>query len=121
MMNTPPRTADFRIISSEDGNRYQFICALSHAILYTTRPIPESLDEGLMIAWEEGKQYFNCCYRCGRWVSDVMYNPDVCECVECAPWEDDPKFCSLCGQKILPTHTYCRECGTRLRYKEVWK
>ena len=35
---------------------------------------------------------FNPCGRCGRWVSDVMYNADVHECVACAPWENLPHF-----------------------------
>lgn len=39
-------------------------------------------------AWEKGgRAKFNPCGQCGRWVSDVMYNADVHECVACAPWE----------------------------------
>lgn len=26
-----------------------------------------------------------------------MYNADVMECVDCAPWENVPKFCPECG------------------------
>lgn len=55
------------------------------------------------MAWEqEGKQHFNQCRRCGRWVSDVMYNADVLECVGCTPWENVPKYCARCGKKLPP-------------------
>ncbi len=44
-------------------------------------------------AWEKGgRAKFNPCGRCGRWVTDVMYNADVHECVACAPWENLPHF-----------------------------
>jgi len=80
-----------------------------------------TLEEEVLLAWEEGKNYFNHCHKCGRWVSDVMYNPDVCECVDCVPWEENPRYCSQCGVKIPMNTTFCSECGTRLRYREVWK
>lgn len=28
---------------------------------------------------------FNLCHKCGRWASDVMYNPNTLECVDCSP------------------------------------
>ncbi len=92
-------TASYKLIADAGGNRYQFFCDLSGALACTTEPIrADTPEEALMIAWKrEGRQHFNQCHKCGRWVSDVMYNADVMECVDCAPWENVPKFCPECG------------------------
>lgn len=116
-------TAEYRIIADAGGNQYRFFCALSGAAICTTRPIrADTQEEELKIAWEtEGRTFFNHCHKCGKWVSDVMYNADVCECVDCAPWENKPNFCPKCGEKV-PTHdVFCWKCGTRLQYGEVWQ
>ena len=72
-------TASYKLIADAGGNRYQFFCDLSGALACTTEPIrADTPEEALMIAWKrEGRQHFNHCYKCGRWVSDVMYNADV--------------------------------------------
>ena len=86
--------------------------------------LPEILlsEEELRIAWEnEGKKSFNFCHKCGRWVCDAMYNPDVLECVNCAPIEKKPLYCQHCGEKIPADDAFCRKCGSRLTYGgEEW-
>ena len=116
-------TARYRIISDTGGNSFCFFCDISGAVACKTKPIKaDTVEEELNIAWmTEGKKYFNRCYKCGRWVSDVMYNADVCECVDCAPWENPPKCGIHCGEEIFLCENFCRKCGTRLRYGEVWK
>jgi len=116
--NQPAR---YKIIPTADGNRYRFFCALSGAALCTTEPVcGDTQEEELQIAWEkEGRNYFNVCHKCGKWVSDAMYNADVFECVSCAPWEERPQYCPHCGVKIPPADSFCQACGIRLQYREV--
>ena len=113
------KTANFRVLPDGNGRRYQFFCALSGAHVCTTRPIlSDTPEQALQIAWEtEGKQHFNYCSKCGKWVSDVMYNPEVLECVECAPFEYEPKYCKTCGAKIEIFGKSCPVCGHRLIYE----
>lgn len=40
-----------------------------------------------------------------------MYNADVLECVDCAPWQVDPIYCSECGAKVKSGDFLCSECG----------
>lgn len=122
MTENANRTARYKIITDAGGNRYRFFCALSGAAMCTTKPIrADTQAEELEIAWEtEGIQHFNQCHKCGKWVSDAMYNADVLECVDCAPWEDRPNYCSQCGEKIPVDDTFCRKCGARLQYREVY-
>jgi len=112
-------TAGYKIISGPEGNRYQFFCDLSRALACTTNPIPaDTPEQELQIAWEtEGRQEFNRCNKCGKWVSDVMFNADVHECVECAPWENPPNFCPQCGRKLSSPERFCPMCGAKLLYE----
>lgn len=116
-------TARYITIPSLEGNRFRFFCDISGANVCTTKPIRAgTMEEELKIAWEtEGKQKFNFCEKCRRYVSDAMYNADVFQCVDCAPWENPPNFCTHCGEKISIRENYCRKCGNRLLYGEVWK
>jgi len=120
-MNHRHATASYRVIADGGGNRYCFFCDLSGIAICTTGLFrAASADEELRVAWEnEGKQHFNLCGKCGRWVSDVMYNADVLRCVDCAPWEDIPGFCRKCGAKAATSGTVCTKCGAQLRYGEV--
>jgi len=112
-------TASYKVISDAGGDRYQFFCDLSGALGCTTRPIrADTPEQRLQLAWEqEGRREFNQCRRCGRWVSDAMYNADVLECVECAPWEEPPEYCHRCGQKLSQPGKLCPRCGAQLRYE----
>ena len=112
-------TASYKLIADAGGNRYQFFCDLSGALACTTEPIrADTSEEALMIAWKrEGRQHFNQCHKCGRWVSDVMYNADVMECVDCAPWENVPKFCPQCGKGLSSPERFCSKCGAKLLYE----
>ena len=114
-------TARYRIIADLGGNNYRFFCDISGMALCTTSPIHgNTQEEELQTAWEtEGKRHFNRCGKCGRWVSDPMYNADTLQCVDCAPWEEKPNFCSHCGKRILVSACFCPSCGTKLRYREV--
>ena len=114
-------TAKYRVIADSGGSRYRFFCDVSGMALCTTSPVRGNTQaEELKTAWEtEGKQHFNRCSKCGKWVSDPMYNADMLQCVDCAPWQERPKYCSHCGKQIEPSARYCDVCGTRLRYGEV--
>jgi len=121
-MGIDKRTAMYKTIADSGGNRYRFFCEASGAAICTTAPFhADSPEEELQLAWEkEGKDHFSQCPKCGRYVCDTMYNADVCECVDCAPWEDNPKFCRKCGAPISEKQTYCTQCGDRAFYGEVW-
>ena len=114
-------TAKYRVIADSGGSRYRFFCDVSGMALCTTKPIRgNTQEEELKTAWEtEGRQHFNRCAKCGKWVSDPMYNADTLQCVDCAPWQEKPNYCSHCGKPISHSTRYCSACGTRLRYGEV--
>lgn len=117
------RIPKYQIIADSGGTRIKFFCAASGAVVYTTEPVEiKNEDEEINIIWEsEAKHLFNFCPKCSRWVSDVMYNADVCECVDCSPWENPPKYCFKCGKVIDNGDSFCKHCGIRVRYKEVWQ
>ena len=121
MTTKSQETARYRIIADSGGNRYRFFCDVSGMVLCTTNTIHgNTQEEELLTAWEtEGRRHFNRCGKCSRWVSDPMYNADTLQCVDCAPWEGKPNFCSHCGKRILVSARFCPSCGTKLRYKEV--
>ena len=114
-------TAKYRIIADSGGSRYRFFCDVSGMMLCTTKPVRgDTQEEELKMAWEtEGKQHFNRCGKCGKWVSDPMYNADMLQCVDCAPWQEKPNYCTHCGKKISGNDRFCEACGARLRYGEV--
>ena len=118
MGNQYNSTAKYKVIADSGGIRYQFFCEASGALIHTTNPVyADSREEALKIAWEtEGRAHFNQCQKCGRWVSTVMYNADVFECVDCTPWENAPHFCKQCGVENSSRDTYCSKCGTKLQY-----
>ena len=118
MSKQPNSTAKYKVIADSGGRHYQFFCEASGALVHTTNPIRAvSAEEELKLAWEtEGRAHFNQCQKCGRWVSTVMYNADVFECVDCTPWENAPHFCKQCGVEISSRDTYCSKCGTKLQY-----
>jgi len=114
------KTAQYEILSEPDGAvRIQFFCDLSGAMVCVTEPIhADTQEQALAIAWEsEGKQNFNRCEKCGRWISDAMFNSEVHECVKCAPWENYPMYCHQCGNRITDTRKFCPKCGVLLRYE----
>ena len=112
-------TAKFRKVPDLSGNRYYFYCDLSGALVCITKPYKAQTDEDeLFQAWEsEARWQFDRCKKCGRWVSSVMYNADVLECVDCAPWEEKPKFCKHCGTAVVSDEDKCTKCGLPLRYQ----
>ena len=114
-------TAKYRVIADSGGSRYRFFCDVSGMALCTTGPIRgDTQEEELRMAWEtEGKRHFNRCAKCGRWVSDPMYNADNLQCVDCAPWQKKPNYCTHCGKRIPEGDLYCRVCGNFLRFGEV--
>ena len=114
------KTANFRVLPDGDGRRYQFFCALSGAHVCTTQAVLADTPElALELAWEsEGKQHFNHCSKCGNWVIDAMYNVEVLECVDCAPYEGVPLYCKSCGEKVETANdNRCSKCGAVLVYK----
>lgn len=113
------QTANYKVITDAEGFRYQFFCDLSGAHLCTTSPIQaDTPEQALKLAWEtEGKRVFNHCESCGKWISDAMFNADVHECVECSPWETQPRYCPKCGKKLAEIKKFCPRCGTQLQYE----
>lgn len=121
MVNRENKIAKYKIIADSGGNRYRFYCEASGAAVCTTRPVKaETPEKELLLAWEEGKESFSLCPRCGRLVCDAMYNADVCECADCAPWENRPNYCKKCGTVITKGNVFCTGCGVRTMYGEVW-
>ena len=114
-------TAKYKIIADSGGNRYRFFCDISGMAVCTTKPIrAETQEAELKLAWStEGRGHFNVCSKCGRHVSDQMYNADTGQCVDCSVWEAKPNYCAHCGKKIPEKDIFCRGCGTRLRYREL--
>ena len=95
------KTAHYRVIADAGGNRYSFFCDIAGALLYTSGPVrAETQEQEVEIAWEDARKYFNRCHKCGKWVSNARYNADVAECVECAPWENFPRYCAYCGKNV---------------------
>ena len=113
------RIAAYKTIPVHSGNRYRFYCELSGALACTTDPIhAETPEEELRIAWETvGIKHFNLCHKCGKWVIDAAYNVEVLECVECAPYETEPKFCKNCGVSIRQPARVCPVCKKSLVYE----
>ena len=113
------KTADYKAVADRDGHRFMFYCPVSGAHVCTTKEIyPGETDTALQLAWKaEGCQHFNQCRRCGNWVIDAVFNVEVLECVECAPYEAEPKFCKTCGARIETPGTNCQHCGSKLIYE----
>lgn len=117
-MNEKKKTADYKIIEEQTGNRYEFCCELSGALVCVSEPLKaETQEEELMLAWETyGRSHFNQCRKCGRWVTGAMFNPDVLACVQCTPFEDYPDYCPGCGAKTQDPANFCHICGAKLFY-----
>lgn len=113
------KTADYKAVSDRGGHRFMFYCQISGAHVCTTKEIyPGETETALLRAWQaEGCRHFNQCHRCGSWVIDAVFNVEVLECVECAPYEAEPKFCKTCGTKIEHPVKECPNCGNKLIYE----
>lgn len=112
------RIAPYKMIADAEGNCYCFFCELSGMVVCITEPIcSETSEEEAFVAWKRGGiQYFNQCQKCGKWVSNSMYNPDTLKCVLCSPWEDYPTYCPYCGAAVRHNNEYCYKCGYKLQY-----
>lgn len=119
-MKDNSQTASYIIIADAIGNRYRFFCGQSGMAICTTHPIrAETPEKELRIAWEnEGRQHFNKCGKCGRWVCDLMFNVDTSNCVVCSPWEDELNFCPHCGARVPAGDSFCRACSQKLLDEE---
>ena len=114
------RTAKHKVVPDDGGYRFIFYCDVSDAHVCTTGQIyqGDSVEEALLAAWQaEGRERFNRCHKCGKWVIDAVYNAEVLECVECAPYEAEPKYCKNCGTKIKDPVKSCPSCGKKLIYE----
>lgn len=115
------KTADYRLLPAQGGNRYSFICGVTGAQFLTER-VYQASDSAyeLALAWQdEGRVQFNQCHKCGRWVFDVAYNPEVLECIACAPFEAEARFCRSCGARVPSGGRTCPSCGKMLYYEGV--
>ena len=112
-------TADYKAVADTGGHRFVFYCQVSGAHVCTSKEIyPGKPEDALLAAWQaEACKHFNQCRRCGKWVIDAVFNAEVLECVECAPYEAEPKFCKTCGAKINAPLTHCQRCGNKLFYE----
>ena len=111
------RTARYRKVIESNGFRYQFLCDLSGALVSTTNL--QKKDDPMQAWADAGRRMFSKCHRCGRWVSDPMYNAETWECVQCSPWEEQPAFCPQCGASVLEDEAFCHRCHARLRYHKT--
>ena len=118
MTNNRHKTAAYKIIPSQVGNRYSFFCELSGMLVCTTGTYyADNPEAELSAAWEsEGKNNFNLCHLCGRWVDSVVYNPDMLTCVNCAPLEEEARYCMHCGAKVINGDIICSVCGKKVLY-----
>jgi len=113
------KTATYQVLVDGGGYRFMFYCDLSGAHVCSTkeRYYGDTREEALQEAWQaEGRNHFNHCRRCGRWISVAMYNVEVLECVGCAPFEVEAKFCKYCGVRIGDPTKPCPACGKPLAY-----
>lgn len=109
-----------KTVADSGGYRFLFYCDVSGVHACTTKEIyhADSPEAALLTAWNaEGRGRFNRCHKCGRWVIDAVYNADVLECVDCAPYEVEPKFCKNCGTRIESSARHCLSCGKKLMYE----
>lgn len=112
-------TAGYKAMQNGDETLYQFFCDLSGALVCTVKAAGNH-EEALRQAWEtEAKAHFSQCHRCGRWVSDPMYNAETWKCVQCSPWEEQPAFCPHCGESVMEDDVLCPCCHARLKYRET--
>lgn len=114
------KAATYKIVADSGGNRYKFFCDVSGALVCTTKKTytADTPEQELLLAWEnEGKRYFNHCHKCGKWVIDVVYNPDVFECTDCAPFEHEIGYCKFCGAKVDADVRFCPVCNKKLHYE----
>ena len=115
------KTAAYNITPDTGGNRYRFYCDVSGALVCITSPYhADTPEEELMLAWEkEGRQHFNQCRKCGRFIIDAVYNPVVFECTDCAPFEYETRYCKSCGAKIDAgaEERFCPVCKQKLHYE----
>lgn len=118
MANDRRKTAAYKIIPAKYGNRYSFFCERSGMLVCTTGTYyADNPEEELFSAWEsEGKKNFNFCHKCGSWVDSIVYNPDVLMCADCAPLEEEAKYCKHCGAKAKNGDIICFVCGKKLLY-----
>lgn len=114
-------TATYKIVADSGGNRYKFYCDVSGACVCTTKPYrADTPEEELRLAWEnEGRSHFNRCHRCGKWVINAVYNPEVFECTDCAPFEYETNYCKFCGAKVSADMRFCPVCNKKLHYEGV--
>ena len=117
-MTQGTKTANYKITTDASGKVVSFYCALSGMyVCRCTVPVALADEAAVLTAWEtEGRNHFDKCHKCGRWVSSVMFNADVLACVDCVPWEDSPKFCAWCGEKVKKGEEFCSRCGKKLQY-----
>lgn len=112
-------TAHYQTVSEGKGNRYLFYCDISNALgcatAKTYRAKKPELE--LQLAWsKEGRKSICRCGKCGRWVIDAMFNVEVLECVECAPFEAEANYCKSYGEKVEAPGKQCPACGKPLAY-----
>lgn len=114
-------TAEYRVLAEQDGCRYSFLCAVTGAQFRTEGCYrAEDPEQQALLAWEaEGRGHFNQCRKCGRWVFDIAFNPEVLECIACAPFEAQARFCKTCGARVPPHGRTCPTCGKALYYEGV--
>lgn len=113
------KTATYKIVADAGGNIYKFYCDISGAHVCTTKPYKaDTPEKELALAWEnEGKAHFNLCHKCGKWVISAVYNPEVFECTDCAPFEHEIGYCKYCGTKVAADVRFCPVCKKKLHYE----
>ena len=125
MIGRTTAAADYRIVDEGTGSRFIFYCGVSGARICSTGVIEaETPEKQLELAWsKEGRKHFNRCHKCGRWVCDSMYNPDMLGCVQCYPVIGFQRYCMVCGCRVRSYQTHCGRCGAdiRLGIRRGWK
>lgn len=118
-MEQEKKTASYKVTADSGGWVFRFFCDSSGQLGCVTGPIHADTEaHALDIAWQSaGREHFNFCDKCRRYVSAAMFNLTAGQCVDCAAWEDEyPNFCHHCGVRLKdPEARFCPSCGARLR------
>jgi hypothetical protein len=82
--------AEYTMTNEDGAYQFCFHCAYCKEGHTTGRIVADSVEAALSLAWQEAREYFNGCHKCGKWICEKHYNMEEMMCTDCAPLEADP-------------------------------